>query len=384
MAIPKARNFCAFINGSNRHDIMKLWMEEADWLIGQDEVGAHGMEHIQVMMGFKNARSLNAVRTKFQNANIEIVSDPEKMLKYVTDESKRDPNGELYSNGDIPSFTRKVNKTVIDDALKEPNFECAMALIENTDKLFYIQNQKKLHFYFTQKYDSHDIALYKPQDFNIPIFINFTKVLVFIGATGIGKTQFALSHFSKPLHVRDKEDWRRFTTKITGIILDDLDFPSWSPLTFLKLLDIETPITQNVKYGSVRIPSGVPRIICVNHEDLLWPRNIHDETRKACERRMTIHYFFEKLYNNKQIAVVSDVTVHRESGREESVPATSSEVASGETTRDSSDTVSVTCSQFKEIEPGTSSTADGVERLFRHIKVTPEKYKKRKGRLNSE
>lgn len=376
MSTQKSRNFCGYITGPDRHEVLHRWMDECDWLIGQDETGAHGMEHIQIMMGFKNARSLNAVRTKFQNANLQIVSDPEKMLKYVTDETKRDANGELYSTGDVPNFIKKVNKTVIDEALKEENFESAMALIENTDKIFFIQNQKKLHFYFTQKFDSHDIALFKAQDFNMPVFTDFRRVLVFIGVTGLGKTQFALAHFSKPLHVRDKEDWRRFTANITGIILDDLDFPSWSPLTFLKLLDIENPITQNVKYGSVRIPPGIPRIICVNHEDLLWPRTIHDETRKACERRMSIHYFHEKLFSKvRDVTVVSDVTSHREPPQPKPSTSADTQVETSSPALDTSDTRSVTSQEFEEVR-----TPDGptIEQMFNKVNVTPKKYSKRK------
>lgn len=378
MSTQKSRNFCAYIAGENKREIVNEWMQEADWLIGQDEVGSHGLEHIQVMMGFKNARSLNAVRNKFQNANIQIVSDPEKMLKYVTDESKRAEGGELYNSGDVPSFIRKVNKSVIDEALKEPSFEDAMALIENTDKIFFIQNQKKLHFYFTQKFDSHDVALFKPNEFNMSCFTNFDKVLVFIGATGLGKTQFALAHFKYPLHVRDKEDWRRFSTKITGIILDDLDFPSWSPLTFLKLLDTETPITQNVKYGSVRIPSGIPRIICVNHEDLLWPRTIHEETRKACERRITIHYFYDKLFTTRKITANSVICVHRDSGKENPGTSTDTQVEAGSETDGFPNTEPITDSQFEEIVKGTSEQGINVERVFSEVHITPEKYKKRK------
>lgn len=153
-----------------------------------------------------------------------------------------------------------------------------------------------MSFYFAEKFDSHDISLYKSTDFNIPLLSFNNKVLVFVGVTGLGKTQFALSHFRKPLHIRDKEHWGRYSTTI-----DDLDFPLWPPLTFLKLLDLENPITQNVKYGSVRIRAGVNRIICVNHEDLLWSRNIHDETKLACERRIEIHRLYNKLYNERRV-----------------------------------------------------------------------------------
>lgn len=303
----KYRNFCMYLRGDDRHNKLTAMENKLDWYIGQDEVGNHGMQHIQLMFGYKNPRSLNAIKKLFGSADIEAVNDAERMMKYVTDESKRDPNGDIYVYGEVPSFNKKVNKEMIQEALLLGDFDQAMRFIEDKDPLYYISNQKKLAFYFGEKFDNSDVALYKATDFNIPLITLNNKVLVFIGETGLGKTQFALSHFKKPLHIRDKEDWRRYSSTIDGIILDDLDFPSWSPLTFLKLLDTENPITQNVKYGSVRIRANVPRIICCNHEDLLWPRNIHEETKNACLRRMQIHRFHSKLYTRPPLQEITNI-----------------------------------------------------------------------------
>ncbi|GJQ68733.1 hypothetical protein Trydic_g15350, partial [Trypoxylus dichotomus] len=90
----------------------------------------------------------------------------------------------------------------------------------------------------------------------------------------------------QPLHVRDDEDWRRLTRTTDGIVLDDLDFRKWSPATYLKLLDIAKPVTQNIKYGSVRVPAGTPRFLIVNSMDMLWPARMHPATKMACERAL--------------------------------------------------------------------------------------------------
>lgn len=294
----KGRHFCAYIRGEDRKETLKGFESHVKYYIGQEEVGAHGMPHLQIMFGFNNPRTLSGVINLLKFPNIEEVVDPEAMLKYCTNEEKRD--GDLLCYGTIPSFNKKVSKNIIDDALATGNYEDAMQLVENTDKIYYIQNQKKLCLYFTQKFDSADKSLYSALDFNRRLETDFSKCIVLIGSTGLGKTQYALSHFKNPLHVRDREDWRRYSNTIDGIVLDDLDFPMWSALTFLKLLDIENPITQSVKYGCVRIKPGTPRIICVNHEELLWPRNIHDETREACHRRMKIIKIYGPLFSKNK------------------------------------------------------------------------------------
>lgn len=135
-----------------------------------------------------------------------------------------------------------------------------MWLIKKRDTIYFIANQKRLLAYFSTKFDAiEDRPLYRPQDFLRPLIrAPFEAVHVLVGGTGLGKTQYALAHFRRPLHVKDNEDWRRFGPGHDGIVMDDMDFHAWSPLKFLKLLDMETPVTQNVKYGSVRIPAGMP------------------------------------------------------------------------------------------------------------------------------
>lgn len=295
------RTFNTMLVGTDRNEKLKNMEGYVDWYIGQNETSKNGMEHIQLMFGFKFNKTLEAVIKKLKDENIQITNDPNAMLKYCTNEEKRDKDTEILVYGDVPNFSRKCNNEMIESALACPTYEEAMKYMESNDVLYFIQNQKKLSFYFEQKYNKNDHSLYKKEDFDMPLIpIPKNIVLVFIGATGLGKTQFALAHFKYPLHIRDKEDWRRLNGITDGIVLDDLDFANWSPLTFLKLLDVENPITQNVKYGSVRIRAGLPRIICCNHEDLLWPKNIHDETKAACKRRMVIHTFHTKLFGVKR------------------------------------------------------------------------------------
>ncbi|CAG9771472.1 unnamed protein product [Ceutorhynchus assimilis] len=201
----KCRTFCTYVPGAGRYEYLEALEKHVKWYIGQEEIGEHGIEHFQLLFGFQNPRTLSGVIQLLQDGKIQEVNDTEAMLKYCTNEEKR--NGELVSFGTVPQFNKEVNKTIIDEALVKGNYEDAMQHIENTDKLFYIQNQKKLCLYFTQKFDSADKSLFKANDFNRKLESDFTKAIVLIGGTGLGKTQYALAHFTKPLHIRDREDW---------------------------------------------------------------------------------------------------------------------------------------------------------------------------------
>ncbi|GJQ87271.1 hypothetical protein Trydic_g8738, partial [Trypoxylus dichotomus] len=142
-----------------------------------------------------------------------------------------------------------------------------------------------------------DRSAYGRETFVREFVTDFRTVRVLVGRTGLGKTEYALAHFRQLLHVRDDEDWRRLTRTTDGIVLDDLDYRKWSPATYLKFLDIAKPVTQNIKYGSVRVPAGTPRFLIVNSMDLLWPARMHPATKMACERRMTVEHLVEPLFD---------------------------------------------------------------------------------------
>lgn len=185
----KYRPCSIHLEGEHRHEKWAKIVEKAKWCIGQHETSAHGMFHIQGVFGFLNPQSLAAVQREF-GATVENTKDPHALIKYVTDEGKRDPETDILVNEDIPKFSRKISSQLIEYALMEPNFETAMKFVEQQHKLYYISNSKKLSFYFQQKFDVSDHALYPPERFNIALTpLHHATCLVFIGATGTGKTQ---------------------------------------------------------------------------------------------------------------------------------------------------------------------------------------------------
>ena len=303
---PRARNFTTYLTGTKDELSNKIqqYADKVDWYAGQDELGREGMNHIQLTFGFTNPRALNALQQSLPNGeNIQIARDTLSAIKYSTDETKRVANVYLY--GDVPNFNHKQNtwtNELYATALAKGSFAEAMKYVEETDLTTYIMNHKKIFAYFENKFAQGDESRFSPDDFNIPLFpISKTKTLVLVGPTGFGKTQFALAHFKHPLRVTNKQDWARFREGITdGIVLDDMHFNTWLPNTILHTVDVENAVTQDIKYSSVRIPAGTPRIICINSDKELYPEGIAPEKKAAIARRLEYHQIYEPLFSTEQ------------------------------------------------------------------------------------
>ena len=305
---PRSRNFTTYLIGTEAQLLAKLdtYRSLVDWFAGQREIGREGMEHIQLVFGFNNPRSLNNLQEKLPDGqNIQIARDTAAAIKYSTDPAKRaSKEGDLYMYGDVPNFERTGNRQLnqlFQQALEQGSFKAAMKFIEKEDLTTFIYQYKKIFNFFENKFANGDKTAYAEEDFLRP-FYTFPpdKTLVFVGPTGFGKTQFALSHFLHPLRVTNKQDWNRFREGITdGIVLDDIHFSDWKPNTILHTVDVENSVTQDVKYGAVRIPAGIPRIICINSESELFPANIDPDKKEAIERRLSIIKISSPLYNNR-------------------------------------------------------------------------------------
>lgn len=269
------------------------------YYIGQKETNNDGDHpHYQLVLGFKNAKTINTVIAQTNSVNVEHVRDIAASIRYCTKESHR--IGDIISWGEIPAKHESAANKLIQDALLQDTVEGALNVCEEQDTIFYIHNEKALIRYFNMKMFTGDKSLYAPELFNRALETDFSKTIVLIGQSGFGKTQYALAHFKCPLHIRDRQDYSRFCNQVDGLVYDDLNTANWAPLTFLKLLETETAVTHDIKYGSCRIPANFPRIVCANHEDVLWPANTHPATKEAMQNRMRFIFINGPLFNTKR------------------------------------------------------------------------------------
>ena len=298
------RNFNGYYNYESEEQLLTFVSHiqaNTKWSIGQREMTEAGQFHFQFVCGFSGAKTLaNAMKT-LNNFTLQATQNTAAMVMYCTDEKKRIVNTEVITAGEIPVRYGKAREEIIKTACQLSNFNEAMKYIEDKDIEYYVQHKGQLTRYFSEKFDQADTVNYSINEFNIKaIPIPANKALLFIGATGIGKTQFALAHFKSPIKITNNEDYGRIGSDTDGIILDDLNFSQWSAMTMLHLCDVESPYTMNIKYGSARIPAGMKRIFIVNDEELFWPKDIHPETKKAIERRIVRHTFYSNLFDKNK------------------------------------------------------------------------------------
>jgi hypothetical protein len=97
------------------------------------------------------------------------------------------------------------------------------------------------------------------------------KALILHGKSGTGKTSLAKSLFKNPLIVSDLEDLKKLNDNHDGIVFDDFSFRKLTKDKKIFILDLETSRTLPVKFGSITIDAGMPRVFTTNDnlEDFL-------------------------------------------------------------------------------------------------------------------
>lgn len=86
------------------------------------------------------------------------------------------------------------------------------------------------------------------------------------------ETQYALTHFRKPLHTTDKEDWCSFNKDTDGIMPDDLDFKNWPPY-IPETPGYGEPGNSKRQVRKRKHPGRSTAYRTAKHEDLLCPLN---------------------------------------------------------------------------------------------------------------
>jgi len=92
------------------------------------------------------------------------------------------------------------------------------------------------------------------------------KTLLIIGESGIGKTTWAKQMMPKPiLFVSHLDDLRKFRVEYhKSILFDDVTINHMPETSQIHLLDTENARSIHVRYGTVRIPAGTPKVFTCN------------------------------------------------------------------------------------------------------------------------
>lgn len=199
---------------------------------------------------------------------------------------------------------RVTRDQVYADALQQPTVERAMDVIRAKRPREFCLNYESLKRTFTRKLRERNIAEQPPRQPKTFKFLPFTdkktlasKVIVIIGKSGAGKTQWALDHFQYPLNAQIGECLKEINPRTDGIVFDNFEFKKWSLDLCKRFLNMEKDCCIRVKYASAWIMAGMPRIITANATDpmdLFPPCDGKDA--EAIKERIKVINVTEKLF----------------------------------------------------------------------------------------
>lgn len=135
--------------------------------------------------------------------------------------------------------------------------------------------------------------LFDPSSFTLKA-PNFDALHVW-GATGLGKTKWAVAQFENPLLIKPFNSvgcleaiTKRFCSTVhDGIVLDEADLRFLTREQVITFLDVDEECVLDVRYKSFFLPAGVKKILISNPSPLgLYPAVVNNEMDPAISRRL--------------------------------------------------------------------------------------------------
>lgn len=229
--------------------------------------------------------------------------DKTRAIYYASKPDSRIPGTEVITFGE-PGIKLQMSMDKIDAwalALQSKNRNEALKIIKKFRPETYVCKRRAIYESFESEFGHATKALFTK--FNIP-FIDVWdgKTHAFVGPTKLGKTNFALAHFKHPVHITSIQNFGRISENpdiCDGLVIDDVNISKLPCHDVIRLFDTAFENNINIKYGTGYIPAWMPRIVCLNNIDYLYPRKATPEVIEAIARRLVVHKFENKLYDNE-------------------------------------------------------------------------------------
>lgn len=276
--------------------------------IGQEEESEYGYNHMQCFVQTINGSTCAAFKTKFDVKYVVPVNPEhyELVIKYCDKEDTRVEGGLRFQFG-TQKQVDKAMASVGGPSTSTTKLEFYGRLLHaEKDELEDILKEERPDLYITQysailsaneRFNGVTTDRANFTEFNIAkINVHDGKSHIFHGLSGVGKTEFALSHFKTPVLISNQQDFNRVNSSTDGIVIDDINFNNFNCCNLIHFLDVALNRTVNVKYGKAVIRKGLPRIFTFNTLQNFWPDKMYDEQRPAIERRCVFHEFNSSLF----------------------------------------------------------------------------------------
>lgn len=138
--------------------------------------------------------------------------------------------------------------------------------------VMYHRSMKEYTNALTRKRKREEDPEVDPARFTLPKYTDWSKPLVLIGPSGIGKTAWAMNHFENGLLVSDIEDLRdKFNpAEHDGVVFDDMTFSHLPVKIQIHIVDVTYTRTLRMRNTNAERPRGLKMIFTANPTDLVF------------------------------------------------------------------------------------------------------------------
>lgn len=288
MTDPKSRTWCMTLNNYTEDELdfaKNKWAAICTRWIAACEVGEEGTPHIQAYMTLRRPQRLAWLKKRWPRSNFRtaLASEEENWVYCL----KPGEDGKVNVVADFKSNTQGARNDLTDfyEVMKVKGIKRA-ALEDPAPYIKYHKGMEKINKIYI---DSQNDFKAKFTNFNIPKFpLAKGSFTIFWGESGIGKTQFALSHFNNPLLVAHIESLRDFDPyEHDGIVMDDMEFEHLPRVSKIHICDSTYQRAIHMRHYNWDKPAGITIIVTTNnYKGRIFGSDSDD---KAITRRVDIH-----------------------------------------------------------------------------------------------
>ncbi len=271
----RARSWCYTLNNPTPQELDALPLFVSTYHVYGQETGDSGTDHVQGYVEFETRKTLGKVKKILVRAHWEKRNGtPLQASVYCKKDGDYIETGTLSSPGKRSDLDQ-IRDEIKNGATKRDLWDDHFPTMVRYHKGMYEGMQQLA----TDDCD-HKFSL---DDFEMDELDDFSKSYVLYGEPGIGKTCFALAHFTNPLFVTHMDDLLNFDKNVyDGIVFDDMSFQHMPRTAQIHLVDVDHRRSIHCRYARAILPASTRKIFTTNEaygaiflEDSAINRRLH-------------------------------------------------------------------------------------------------------------